>query len=74
MAMTKITGQGLAAMALSVGALWGCFVAERLLVRNAQLDHARVIYQLRELQRSRDAQPVSLPLRHPSRTVKPSAG
>jgi len=73
MEIAKITGPGLAATALSVVALWGCFVGEQVLVRRARVENARVIYQLRQMQRERDRQPASLPLANPQKAPRPSA-
>ena len=61
MPIAKITGQGLAAIALSVALLWGVFVGERLTVRQAQAQQARVMRELQELQRFHRAEPVSTP-------------
>jgi len=73
MEIAKITGPGLAATALSVVTLWACFVGEQLLVRNARVENARVIYQLRLMQRARERQPAALPVANPQRQQKPSA-
>ena len=74
MSIARITGPGLAAISLSVMALWGCFLGEQLTARRATRERSRVLYQLREMQRRRDAQPVLLPVLGPSRPARPSAG
>jgi hypothetical protein len=74
MATLKITGPGLSAIALSVGLLWGCFVCEKLTVRRAQRDNARIVLEMRELQRRQNATPVSLPAPRSPRTARPAAG
>ena len=69
MPIAKITGQGLAAIALSVALLWACFIAERLTVRNARVQHAQVMRELRQLQRQRrGTEPVLSPA---PRVVRP---
>jgi hypothetical protein len=62
MAIMKITGQGLAAIALSVAALWGCFLGEQLTLRQARQERARVIRDIRRLQRrAQQPQPAATP-------------
>jgi hypothetical protein len=61
MPIAKITGQGLAAIALSVALLWGFFVSERITVRHARNEQVRVMRELQELQRFHRAEPVSTP-------------
>jgi hypothetical protein len=60
MSFAKITGPGLAALALSVAALWGCVISERVIVRQAERDRAIVLRDLGRLQR-RVPRPVSAP-------------
>jgi hypothetical protein len=74
MALLKITGQGLTSIALLVALLWGCFIGEHLMVRQARLENARVIAELRAMQRRQRIQPVSMPVLHPPRPVRASAG
>jgi histidinol-phosphate/aromatic aminotransferase/cobyric acid decarboxylase-like protein len=52
MPIAKITGQGLSAIALSVALLWGFCAEERLLVRRASEERARVLRELKRLQHS----------------------
>ena len=47
MPIAKITGQGLAAIALSVGLLWGCVIWERVERQNAIEERARVLREVR---------------------------
>ena len=61
MPIAKITGQGLAAIALSVALLWGCFLTERVTVRQAAAQQAQVMRELHEMQRYRKTEPVSAP-------------
>ena len=72
MAIAKISGQGLTAIALSVALLWGCVVSEHLIVQHANLEASRVLQEIRmmRLRRSHPI-PVSLPVRQvsPTRSV-----
>jgi hypothetical protein len=61
MPIAKITGQGLGAIALSVGLLWGCLIGERVLRQRASADEIRSRQQIELLQRGRH-QPVASPL------------
>jgi hypothetical protein len=74
MPIAKITGQGLAAMALSVALLWGCVIAEGVLERRAFAERARVLQELQLLQRSTRPEPVSVPIPGPSRRSRSYAG
>jgi hypothetical protein len=72
MPIAKITGQGLAAIALSVALLWACFISERLTIKHATARQARVMRELHQLRRTRQAEPVSAPgqhLSHPERVT-----
>ena len=62
MPIAKITGQGLAAIACSVGLLWGSIVTERLTVRQARKEYARTMRDLHQMQQQRRTQPVSMPV------------
>lgn len=62
MPIAKITGQGLAAIACSVALLWACLVGERVTVRHARREHARVIRDLHFMQTHRRVEPVSIPV------------
>ena len=59
--IARITGQGLAAIALCVVSLWACFIGERLLVRDALAQRTQVMRELHQLQRDHRTQPVSTP-------------
>lgn len=50
MPIVKITGQGLTAIALSVGLLWGCWLEQRSLLRHDYRERARVMRDLQQLQ------------------------
>ena len=69
MPIARITGQGLAAIALSVALLWACFIGERLMLRNAIDQRTQLMRELHRMQRDRRAQPASAPTpRGPHRT------
>ena len=72
MPIVKITGQGLAAIALSVALLWACLVCERIAVRRAVAERVqlmREIHQMQRTQRPQQPQRVSTPspIPHPVR-------
>jgi len=77
MPIAKITGQGLAAISLSVALLWGCFIGERLVLGHAVTERAQLMRELHQLQRDHHAQPVSTPAStpaHQSRTPRIAVG
>lgn len=74
MAVAKITGQGLTAIAVSVGLLWGCLVGERLIVRQANAEASRTMYELRVMKLRRDTQPVAVPGLKIPRPSRPFVG
>ena len=75
MSIAKITGPGLAAIAVSVALLWGCLIGERVMVRRASTERALVMRDLQRLQRTRlqgnpgqldhSSEPVSIPVHIP---------
>ena len=73
MPVAGITGRGLTAIAVAVVLLWGCLIAERLIVRHANLEAARAVRAIRLLQKGRRTEPVSVPLR-PPRPRRPDLG
>jgi hypothetical protein len=72
--VARITGQGLAAIALSVGLLWGCVIADRLTMRRAWEERARVLRDIERLRTDRLQVPASVPLERPSHRTRDSAG
>jgi hypothetical protein len=62
MPIAKITGQGLAAMTLSVALLWSCIIAVGVMERRAAEERAKVLRDLKFLQRSIRPEPVSAPV------------
>jgi hypothetical protein len=61
MPIAGITGQGLSAIGLSVALLWGCLISERLVVSQSLAERTIVMRELRQMQRDRGTQPVSVP-------------
>ena len=41
--------------------LWGCFIGERLMVRDAHAQRAHLMRELQQMQRERRTEPVSAP-------------
>ena len=74
MPILKITGQGLAAIALSVALLWGCWIEERALTRRAHAERARVLRDLEMLQRTQRPQPVFNPVPRSHQAPSVTAG
>jgi hypothetical protein len=68
MPIAKITGQGLAAIALSVALLWSCLIGERVMVRRASIERTLVMRDLERMQRTH-LQPNPLQLNHRSEPV-----
>jgi hypothetical protein len=67
MPIARITGQGLAAIALSVALLWACLISERVTVRRAFAERALVMRDLERMQRTHlqlhhRSEPVSTPV------------
>jgi len=61
MPIAKITGQGLAAIALSVCVLWSCVLVEQFRHRSAVSERARVVREVRQMQRQHRSDPASAP-------------
>jgi hypothetical protein len=60
-AVAKITGQGLAAIAVLVCLLWACLIAERITIRHARAEEARTYRALQRLRSRRTAIPTPPP-------------
>jgi hypothetical protein len=71
MAIAKITGEGLASIAVLVAILWGCILGERILTRHTAVETYRVMRQIRYLKFKRHIEPASRPDSNPPR---PSMG
>ena len=74
MPIAKITGQGLAAIALSVALLWACLIGERLLVSQTLAQRAQLMRELHQMQRDRGTQPVSTPVRPATHSSRVAVG
>ena len=74
MAIAKISGAGLSAIAVSVALLWGCLISERVIVRQANLEMSQTLREVRLMRLRRVSQPVSVPLPRIHRHVRPSIG
>ena len=74
MAIAKITGQGLTAIGISVALLWGCFISERLIVRQANVKASRALQEIRTMRLRKHSQPVSAPVVRPGQTPRVVAG
>jgi len=74
MPIAKITGQGLAAIALSVALLWGCLIVERVAAWRAFSERAKVLSDLSRMQRRQRTQPVSAPLPFTPHRARVAAG
>uniref|UniRef100_Q02AX0 Uncharacterized protein n=1 Tax=Solibacter usitatus (strain Ellin6076) TaxID=234267 RepID=Q02AX0_SOLUE len=74
MPIAKITGQGLAAIALSVALLWSCLIGERLMVSHATARQAQLMRELQQLQRIHRTEPVSTPGPRPPHVARPTVG
>jgi hypothetical protein len=62
-ATVKITGQGLTAIAILVGLLWACLIAERLVAAGARREAAAEMQILNRMRRERHLSPASGPHR-----------
>jgi hypothetical protein len=61
MALGKISGHGLAAIALSVSLLWACWIATQVTIHRATVTRARVLRDIHRMQQRRQPAPASLP-------------
>jgi len=71
MPIARITGQGLAAIALAVALLWACLIGEQLILKRSVAVRSQVFRQLRQMQIRNHTVPASTPVRpfaHPART------
>ncbi len=73
-AMAKITGQGLRAIAVAVVLLWACIVAEHLIVRAANQEAWRALRDLEAMRLRRHNERVSTPVPHVVRPARPTLG
>jgi len=69
----RITGPGLATIAVLTSILWGCIVAEHCTVAHARAEAYRALSEIRALQVKRGIVPVSAPVPR-RRPVRPEIG
>ncbi len=74
MAIAKITGQGLAAIALSVAVLWGCLITEQVTWNHSYERRAQVMREMRHLQLLNRTQPASTPVPAQAQTPGTTVG
>lgn len=74
MPIARITGQGLAAIAVSVGILWSCILIERSAHRAAVTERARVVREVQQMQHRFRPEPVSSPSPFSRHRLHVSAG
>jgi len=74
MPLTKITGQGLCAIAALVGILWGCLLVDRLTVARARADAYQALSQIRALQVKKRIAPAATPQRPSRNNTRPALG
>jgi hypothetical protein len=72
MALAKITGAGLSAIAMLVMVLWACILGEHLIVQRANRELAGAMTEIRTLQLRKSALPTSTPM--PRHRVRPAIG
>ena len=70
MPFAKITGQGLAAIAVAVALLWTCVLRERALTRHAFDERVRVMREIELMQRRPN--PVPVWMRHDGANHRPA--
>jgi hypothetical protein len=61
MAIARITGPGLSAMAVSVALLWTCLIAERTIVHRTIREQTQVLHEMEQLRQRQRSEPVSEP-------------
>lgn len=74
MTLAKITGQGLAAIAIVVAALWTCIIGERVLVAHANASAAETLVAMRALRSRSQRQPAANPAQRQRGRVRPRLG
>jgi len=62
MPIVRISGLGLAMIAVSVALLWGCLIGERSFEQRAFAERTRVMREVELLQQKQRPQPVSAPI------------
>ena len=73
MPVIKITGPGLFAIAILTGALWGCLLAERVIVTHARANAFRALSAIHALQLKKHVAPAASPVLR-TRPARPATG
>jgi len=73
-AVAKITGQGLTAIAILVALLWVCAIGERVIVARANAQAAQVLDAMRLLQIQKRRPPAFTPARPALPRLRPRLG
>ena len=74
MPIAKITGRGLAAIAVSVGLLWGCIILDHVTRRDAVSERARVVREVQRMQHRQRSEPAAAPSRFTRHRTTVTAG
>jgi hypothetical protein len=74
MPIARITGQGLTAIAFCVCLLWSCVLIEQFRHRNAVTERARIVREVRQMQRQNRSTPASAPSPFTRRRLHVTAG
>jgi hypothetical protein len=74
MPIARITGQGLTAIAFSVSLLWGCVIVQRMEHRSAVTERARIVREVRQMQRQHRSEPAATPSPFTRRRTQVTAG
>jgi hypothetical protein len=69
----RITGPGLAAIAILTGILWGCIILEQRTLAHARAEGERALDEIRVLQMKKHLVPTVAPTQAP-RPVRPEIG
>ncbi len=72
MTIARITTPGLTAMGLSVAALWGCLIGERLTIQRATREQVQVLREMHLLRQRQRSQPADVTVPHHPRPVRPA--
>ena len=68
MAIARITGEGLACIAVLVALLWGCILMENSMVRKSRRETAHLLNDLRRMKKGGSVLPASHPAGFPVAT------
>ncbi len=66
MSIVKITGEGLASIAVLVVLLWGCIALEHSMLQRSRRETARLLMDLKRMKNTGGTEPVMHPLQRPS--------